>query len=61
MCLFPDENQQPVLRGHRFCFQRRKVTIFIGRETKTHTLPTKINENKIREGQSYLSIIILLE
>ena len=25
-------------------FFRRKVTIFIGRETKTHILPTKINE-----------------
>ena len=24
-------------------FQKKKVTIFIGRETKTHILPTKIN------------------
>ena len=29
-------------------FFRRKVTIFIGRETKTHISPTKINEQKIR-------------
>ena len=28
-------------------FFRRKVTIFIGRETKTHILPTKMNEKKI--------------
>ena len=42
MCLFPEENQQPVLGGNRF--SEGKVTIFIGRETKTHILPTKINE-----------------
>ena len=48
MCLFPEENQQPVLGGHRFF--RRKVTMFIGRETKTHILPTKIDE-KNRQGQ----------
>ena len=42
LCLFPEENQQPVLGGNRFSL--RKVTIFIGRETKTHILPTKINE-----------------
>ena len=35
-------NQQPVLGGNRFF--RRKVTIFIGRETKTHILQAKINE-----------------
>ena len=35
MCLFPEENQQPVFL--------RKVAIFIGRETKTRILPTKIN------------------
>ena len=34
MCLFPEENQQPVLGGNRFPL--RKVTIFIGRETKIH-------------------------
>ena len=43
--LFPEENQQPVLGGNRF-FQR-KGTIFIGRETKPHILPTKMNEKKI--------------
>ena len=42
MCLFPEENQQPVLGGKLF-FQR-KVAISIGRETKTHILQTKINE-----------------
>ena len=41
-CLFPEENQQPVLWGSAFF--RRKVAIFIGRETKTHIKPTKINE-----------------
>ena len=46
MCLFPDENQQPVLGGHRFF--RRRVTIFIGRETDTLILQTKINEKKSR-------------
>ena len=50
MCLFPQENQQPVLGGHRFF--RRKVTIFIGRETKTHISPTKINEQKFAEVSS---------
>ena len=30
---------------------RRKVTIFIGCETKTHILLTKINEQKIRQCQ----------
>ena len=40
-----------VLGGHRFF--PRKVTIFFGRETKTHILLEKINENqrtKIRQG-----------
>ena len=41
MCLFPEENQQPVLGSPFF---QRKVTICIGRETKTHILQTKINE-----------------
>ena len=35
-----------------------KVSIFIGRETNTHILPTQLNE-KIREVS--LTIIILLE
>ena len=57
MCLFPEENQQPVLGGHRFL---RKVGILIGRETKTHILPTKLNEkNSLRSA--HLIIIILLE
>ena len=33
-------------------FPRRKVTIFIGRETTTHILPTKINENKFAKVSS---------
>ena len=41
MCLFPEENQQPVLGVTVF---QIRVTIFIRRETKTHILPTKINE-----------------
>ena len=41
-------------------FFRRKVTIFIGRETKTHILPTKINEKKSLRS-AYLTIIFLLE
>ena len=44
MCLFPEENQQPVLGGNSF--SRGQVTIFIWRETKTHILQTKINEKK---------------
>ena len=41
-------------------FFKRKVTIFIGRETKTHILPTKSNEqNSVMSA--LLSIIILLE
>ena len=51
-------NRQPVLGGNRFF--RRKVTIFIGRETKPHILPTKINENKSLRS-ALLSIIILFE
>ena len=38
----------------------KKVTSFIGRETKTHILPTKIN-NKKSIRSALLSIIILLE
>ena len=58
MCLFLQQNQKPVLESHRFF--RRKVTIFIGSETKTHILPTKINEtNSLRSA--HLTIIILLE
>ena len=41
-------------------FFRRKVTIFIGRETKTHILPTKINEKKIAKV-SPSNIFILLQ
>ena len=39
---------------------RRKVTIFIGRETKTHILPTKINETHSPRS-ARPTIIILLE
>ena len=45
MCLFPEENQ--TTRFGWCSFFRGKVTIFIGRETKTHILPKKINEKKI--------------
>ena len=41
-------------------FFRRKVTIFIGRETKTHILQTKINGKKTLRSAD-LTIIILLE
>ena len=41
-------------------FFRRKVTIFIGRETKTHILQTKINEKKSPRSAD-LTIIVLLE
>ena len=37
MCLFPEEHQQVTV----FI---QKVTISIGRETKTHILPAKIEE-----------------
>ena len=39
---FPRKINNPFWGGNRFF--RRKVTIFIGHETKTHILPTKINE-----------------
>ena len=39
MCLFPEENQQPVFGSNRFF--RRKVTIFIGCETKIHIFRRK--------------------
>ena len=42
MCLFPLENQQSILGRQRFF--RRKATISFGRDTKTHILTTKINE-----------------
>ena len=50
--------------NNEFCgvtaFLRRKVAIFIGRETKAHILPTKINEQfSLRSAP--LTIIILLE
>ena len=45
MCLFPEENQQPVLGSNRF--SEEKWPFFIGRETNTHILPTKMNEKKI--------------
>ena len=32
-------------------FFQRKVAPFIGRETKTHMLPTQIPEKQIRQGQ----------
>ena len=51
------ECQQPVLGGYRFSGE--KVAIFIGRETKTHILPTEINEKSLRSAP--LTIIILLE
>ena len=40
-------------------FFRRKVAIFIGRETKTHILQTKINEKMLRSAP--LTLIILLD
>ena len=41
-------------------FFLRKVTIFIGRETKTYILPTKINRRKLLRS-AHLTTIILLE
>ena len=58
MCLFPEENQQPVLGGHRF--PEEKGQCFIGRETKnTHFYRRKINEtNSLRSAD--LTIILLV-
>ena len=36
-------------------FFRRKVTIFIGRETKTHIFPTKINETRIGQVSPFIN------
>ena len=47
-------------RFGRSAFFRRKVTIFIGRETTTHILLTKINE-KNSPRSAPLTIIFLLE
>ena len=44
VCLFPEENQQPVLRGHRFSEEKCQFS------STTHILPTKINEY-FRQGQ----------
>ena len=52
-CLSPRKSTTR-FAGHRFF--RGKVTIFIGRETKTHILSTKINET-IRQGQSPSRVI----
>ena len=57
LCLFPEENHQPVLRGYHGFFQG-KVSIFIGRETKTRILQTKINEKSSLRSAD-LTIIIL--
>ena len=49
MILFPNVSLSRGKSTTRFgwsAFFRRKVTIFIGRETKIHILLTKINENK---------------
>ena len=50
MCLFREENQQPVLGGNRFS---EEVSIFIGRETKTvkqkHTFFRRKSTKKIAE------------
>ena len=56
MCLFPEENQQPILGSHRFL---KKSDIFIGRITKTHIFLLKVDENfSLRSAP--LSIIFLL-
>ena len=49
MCLFPEENQQPILGSP---FSRRKAANFIGLEAKTHILRTKINEIKFAKVSS---------
>ena len=41
MCLFPEENQQPILGSHRF---PRKSEHFLWTWTKTRIFPTKIDE-----------------
>ena len=40
---FPEKINNQFLRGSQFFL--RKVTMFTGRETKTHILPKKINDN----------------
>ena len=42
MCLFPEENQQPVLGGQRFSEAKCQFTLSV--KQKSHILPTKINE-----------------
>ena len=55
---FPRKINNPFWEGNRFF--RSKVTIFIGRETKTHILQTKMNGKKSLRW-AHLTIIILLE
>ena len=50
MCLVPEENQQPVLG--RSPFSQRKVALFIGRETTTRILHTKIDEHFLLRSAS---------
>ena len=53
MCLFPEENKQPIFG--RSPFFRSKLTILIGRETKTHNLQTKVNEKKIAKVSPFIN------
>ena len=57
MCLFPEENQQPVLGCNRFF--RRKVTISLDVKQK-HTFHRR-NQRKKSLRSAHLSIIVLLE
>ena len=42
MCLFLEENQQPVLGGSRFSEEKWQFSLDV--QQKTHILPTKMNE-----------------
>ena len=47
-----NEKNENVARFGRSAFFRRKVAIFIGRETKTHILPTKMNGKNAKVSPS---------
>ena len=52
MCLFPEENQQLILGCHLFFL--RKVTIFIGRETK-HTFNLRKSTKKMMRSALFIN------
>ena len=49
MRVFPEENQQPVLGGHRFSEEKWQFSLDV---KQTHILQTKINEKQFAKVSS---------